>query len=180
MSRNGFNECEREYNRKEEAIEVAKDQREPAEDSHLSGQADRPETPTLRSQQEVSAQSGSRAQFLLRQARLCIDPFENPDMAEEIDDYLKGDKYERELAALQNAFEDAMTAREQAEAALVPAMEIASFNAEDSLKWRTMFQNERDHHQAANDLLRECRAMLDGLEAQPLIYRIDKAMGEKK
>jgi hypothetical protein len=33
---------------------------------------------------------------------------------------------------------------------------------------------------AANDLLRECRAMLDGLEAQPLIYRIDKAMGEKK
>jgi hypothetical protein len=60
-------------------------------------------------------------------------------------------------------------------------IEIASFNAEDSLKWRTMFQNERDHHQAANDLLRECRAMLDGLEAQPLIYRIDAAIaGEKK
>jgi hypothetical protein len=33
---------------------------------------------------------------------------------------------------------------------------------------------------AAYDLLQECRAMLDGLEAQPLIYRIDKAMGEKK
>jgi hypothetical protein len=33
---------------------------------------------------------------------------------------------------------------------------------------------------AAYYLLRECRAMLDGLEAQPLIYRIDKAMGEKK
>jgi hypothetical protein len=34
---------------------------------------------------------------------------------------------------------------------------------------------------AANDLLRECRAMLDGLEAQPLIYRIDAAIaGEKK
>jgi hypothetical protein len=96
MSRNGFAECEREYNRREEAIEMAKDQREPAEDSHLSGQADRPEIPTLRSQQEVSAQSGSRAQFLLRQARLCIDPFENPDMAEEIDDYLKGDKHERD------------------------------------------------------------------------------------
>ena len=76
MSRNGFAECEREYNRREEAIE--------------------PEIPTLRSQQEVSAQSGSRAQFLLRQARLCIDPFENPDMAEEIDDYLKGDKHERD------------------------------------------------------------------------------------
>jgi len=33
---------------------------------------------------------------------------------------------------------------------------------------------------AAYDLLRECRAMLDGLEAQPLIYRINAAMGEKK
>jgi hypothetical protein len=33
---------------------------------------------------------------------------------------------------------------------------------------------------AAYDLLRECRAMLDGLEAQPLIYRIDAAIGEKK
>ena len=33
---------------------------------------------------------------------------------------------------------------------------------------------------AAYDLLRECRAMLDGLEAQPLIYRIDAAIGKKK
>ena len=92
MSRNGFNDCEREYNARQEAIEMAKDQREPAEDSHLSGQADRPETPTSRSQQEVSAQSGSHPQFLLRQARLCIDPFEYPDIAEEIDDYLSKEK----------------------------------------------------------------------------------------
>jgi hypothetical protein len=59
---------------------------------------------------------------------------------------------ERELAELQNAFEDEVTAREQAESRAA----------------------------AAYDLLRECRAMLDGLEAQPLIYRIDAAMGEKK
>jgi hypothetical protein len=131
MSRNGFPEFEREYNRREEAIEMAKDQREPAEDSHLSGQADRPEIPTLRSQQEVLAQSGSRAQFLLRQARLCIDPFENPDMAEEIDDYLKGDKHKRELAALQKAFEDAMTAREQAEARAAALEEALSQMLDD-------------------------------------------------
>jgi hypothetical protein len=31
MSRNAFNDCEREYNRREEAIEMAKDQRSEAE-----------------------------------------------------------------------------------------------------------------------------------------------------
>ena len=30
------------------------------------------------------------ADVLLRKARLCIDPFRDPDVAEEIDDYLKG------------------------------------------------------------------------------------------
>ncbi len=38
-------------------------------------------------------------------------------------------------------------------------------------------QEDQPQEQSADDLLRECRAMLDGLEAQPLIYRIDKAMG---
>ena len=31
----------------------------------------------------------SKADVLLRQARLCLDPFKDPDMAEEIDDCLK-------------------------------------------------------------------------------------------
>jgi hypothetical protein len=39
--------------------------------------------------------------------------------------------------------------------------------------------NQAESLAAAYDLLRECRAMLDGLEAQPLIYRIDAAMGER-
>jgi len=57
-------------------------------------------------------------------------------------------------------------------------VEIASFNAADSLKWRTMFQNERDHHQEANDLLREC---FDWGLPENLKQRIDAAIaGEKK
>jgi hypothetical protein len=72
-----------------------------------------------------------KADVLLRQARLCIDPFENPDMAEEIDDYLKGDKHERELAELQNAFEDAMTAREQAESRAAALEEALSQMLDD-------------------------------------------------
>lgn len=83
MSRNGFNDCEREYNRREEAIEMAKNQR---------------------SEAERIADSRS----------------------------VRAEKAEARAAA-------------------------------------------------AYDLLRECRAMLDGLEAQPLIYRIDAAIkGEKK
>ena len=85
MSRNAFNDCEREYNRREEAIEMAKDQRSEAEriaDSRSKSSTQSSDHPTT-------------ADDLLRQARLCIDPFENPDMAKEIDDYLKGDKHER-------------------------------------------------------------------------------------
>jgi len=39
-------------------------------------------------------------------------------------------------------------------------IEIASFNAEDSLKWRTLFQNERDHMNAAQEEIERLRGEL--------------------
>jgi hypothetical protein len=84
MSRNGFADCEREYNRREEAIEMAKYQR---------SEAERVGSPQPNSNTQ-SSDHPTTADDLLRQARLCIDPFEYPDMAEEIDDYLKGASHE--------------------------------------------------------------------------------------
>jgi hypothetical protein len=66
MSRNGFAECEREYNRREEEIEMAKDQRAEAR--------------------------AAAANDLLREARLSLDPFEFPELCQRIDAAIKGEK----------------------------------------------------------------------------------------
>jgi len=74
-------------------------------------------------------------------------------------------------------------------------IEIASFNAEEALKWRTMFQNERDHMNAAQEEIVRLRGKLevaqavthlshvrnDQLEAKCAeLERELAAMGEKK
>jgi len=45
-------------------------------------------------------------------------------------------------------------------------IEIASFNAEDSLQWRTMFQNERNHINAAQKEIERLKESLRLLQAQ--------------
>jgi len=44
-------------------------------------------------------------------------------------------------------------------------VEIASFNASDSLKWRNLYQNERDNHDATQEKLSEVIKMRDRHEA---------------
>jgi hypothetical protein len=109
MSRNGFNDCEQEYNRREEAIEMAKDQRELAE---------------------------------ARRCPSCQNTFLQPFVCT--------------TCGAENLYDETLR-----------VMRVRAEQAESRAA-------------AANDLLRECRSMLDGLEAQPLIYRIDAALGEKK
>jgi hypothetical protein len=45
-------------------------------------------------------------------------------------------------------------------------VEIASFNAEDSLKWRNLYQNERDHMNAAQEEIERLKESLRLLQAQ--------------
>ena len=165
MSRNGFKDCEREYNRREEAIEMAKDQRSEAEriaDSRSKSSTQSSDHPTT-------------ADDLLRE---CLDWGLPEDLKERIDAAMEerdaaADKYRKDnpLGGPANMF-DAIASRirsgEEYYAVLADFdVTVGALNQAESLA-------------AAYDLLRECRAMLDGLEAQPLIYRIDAAMGEKK
>jgi hypothetical protein len=179
MSRNGFNDCEREYNRREEAIEMAKEERREA-------MSDSPRTDEVwRSMHGSGYQMMLLAQKLERELaegknkylQVCAQHGRLVDQVfEEDGETLKHIAAEAELADYKLWAEvEIADLRDDVKRHI----EIASFNAAESLKWRNLFQNERDHHQEANDLLRECRAMLDGLEAQPLIYRIDAAMGKR-
>ena len=121
MSRNGFADCEREYNRREEAVEMAREERRET-------MSDTPRTDEV-----WGSMHGSGYQMMLLAQKL-----------------------ERELA----------TYREWAEVEIADLrddvkrhIEIASFNADDSLKWRTMFQNERDHMQAATEEIERLRGV---------------------
>jgi hypothetical protein len=84
MSRNGFNECEREYNRREEAVEMAKDQRE-LEKEQLWGKSQ-----SVRA--EKAEARAAAANDLLREARLSLDPFEFPELCQRIDAAIAGEK----------------------------------------------------------------------------------------
>jgi hypothetical protein len=103
MSRNGFNECEREYNRREEAVEMAKDQRSETVDTGERQDAvmgkQMTDIAALRElhrkaldgdvayQEQFIADAASLLDEvdLLRDARLSLDPFEFPELCQRID-----------------------------------------------------------------------------------------------
>jgi len=74
---------------------------------------------------------------------------EYPDDLDDVIEFAR--KLERELADLRDEVKR--------------HVEIASFNAEDSLKWRNLYQNERDNHDATQEKLSEVIKMRDRHEA---------------
>ena len=174
MSRNAFNDCEREYNRREEDIEMAKDQRSEAErvgssqPNSNTQSSDRPTTAEAQKMDATIMTDTARLQELLhRQAK---------EIADEGHDGW-GNTMKMAADRLDALEWRNLSQNERLRGELAEAKSLISFNANDSLKWRTLFQNERNHHQEANDLLREC---LDWGLPEDLKERIDAAIGKKK
>ena len=123
MSRNGFNDCEREYNRKEEAVEMAREERR-------WSMSDTPKTDEI-----WGSMHGSGYQMMLLAQKL-----------------------ERELAEIQNAFENAVTAREKAEA------ELANYKLWAEVEIADLRDDLSDHIRMAKDAQEElaaCKANAD-------------------